>query len=129
MAWALVNVALLPDEPSNAWFFSKADREKVVIRVQENLTGIKNNELKWTQVREALLDVNAWFLVLIQVSSNIPNGGVTTVRNLLTTLPHSQSYALILRLNSSAPLFFMASASALLTHSSCSASPTWYSFF
>lgn len=79
MAWACVNLFLLPDEPSNTWFFSKADREKVVIRVQENLTGIKNNELKWGQVREAILDVKTWLLVLIQFASNIPNGGVTTV--------------------------------------------------
>lgn len=79
VAWSCANVFLLPDEPSNAWFFSKDDREKVVIRVQENLTGIKNNELKWDQVREAFLDAQTWFLVLIQFSSNIPNGGVTTV--------------------------------------------------
>lgn len=79
MAWACVNIFLLPDEPSSAWFFNKADREKAVLRVQENLTGIKNNELKWAQVREALLDMKTWFLVLIHFSSNIPNGGVTTV--------------------------------------------------
>lgn len=79
VAWSCANVFLLPDEPFNAWFFSKEDREKVVIRVQENLTGIKNNELKWDQVQEALLDAQTWFLVLIQFSSNIPNGGVTTV--------------------------------------------------
>ncbi|EJP70652.1 MFS allantoate transporter, putative [Beauveria bassiana ARSEF 2860] len=83
IAWSCANVFLLPDEPSNAWFFSKADREKVVIRVQENLTGIKNDELKWNQVREALLDPKTWFLVLIHFSSNIPNGGVTTFRSII----------------------------------------------
>ncbi|KAJ2978632.1 hypothetical protein NQ176_g3705 [Zarea fungicola] len=83
VAWSCANVFLLPDEPSNAWFFSKDDREKVVIRVQENLTGIKNNELKWDQVREAFLDAQTWFLVLIQFSSNIPNGGVTTFRSII----------------------------------------------
>ncbi|KGQ12021.1 putative transporter [Beauveria bassiana D1-5] len=83
IAWSCANVFLLPDEPSNAWFFSKADREKVVIRVRENLTGIKNDELKWGQVREALLDSKTWFLVLIHFSSNIPNGGVTTFRSII----------------------------------------------
>ncbi|KAK3192878.1 hypothetical protein K4F52_001235 [Lecanicillium sp. MT-2017a] len=83
VAWACVNIFLLPDEPSCAWFFYKADREKAVLRVQENLTGIKNNELKWAQVREALLDMKTWFLVLIHFSSNIPNGGVTTFRSII----------------------------------------------
>ncbi|KAM3442332.1 hypothetical protein NHJ13734_002440 [Beauveria thailandica] len=83
IAWSCANILLLPDEPSNAWFFSKADREKVVIRVQDNLTGIKNDELKWGQVREALLDPKTWFLVLIHFSSNIPNGGVTTFRSII----------------------------------------------
>ncbi|KAM3555476.1 hypothetical protein ARSEF4850_005984 [Beauveria asiatica] len=83
IAWSCANILLLPDEPSNACFFSKADREKVVIRVQDNLTGIKNDELKWGQVREALLDPKTCFLVLIHFSSNIPNGGVTTFRSII----------------------------------------------
>ncbi|EGX91303.1 Major facilitator superfamily transporter [Cordyceps militaris CM01] len=83
VAWSCVNAFLLPDEPSNIFFFSKADREKVVLRVQENLTGIKNNELKWNHVREALLDVKTWFFVLIQFTSCIPNGGVTTFRSII----------------------------------------------
>jgi hypothetical protein len=56
-----------------------SDREKAVARVQENLTGIKNDKFKWEQCQEAVMDMKTWFLVLIQFSSNIPNGGVTTV--------------------------------------------------
>ena len=89
MAWAICNILLLPDTPSNAWFLSELDRKKAIARVQENLTGIKNNEFKWGQCREALLDMKTWLLVLIQLGSNIPNGGVTTVSHLQIWIPDS----------------------------------------
>lgn len=72
-------VMVLPDVPNKAFFLSKEDREKAILRVQENMTGIKNNDIKWPQVREALTDPKAWILVLIQLCSNIPNGGVASV--------------------------------------------------
>ncbi|KAJ5151646.1 major facilitator superfamily transporter [Penicillium capsulatum] len=74
-AWSFGIFFLLPDTPSTSWFLSPVDREKAIMRVKENKTGIKNDDFKWSQCREALLDVKAWFLVIIQLSSNIPNGG------------------------------------------------------
>lgn len=79
VAWSFCNVFLLPDTPSNAWFLSQDDRKRAVTRVKENLTGIKNDEFKWEQCLEALTDMKTWFLVLIQFTSCIPNGGVTSV--------------------------------------------------
>jgi hypothetical protein len=69
----------MPDVPAKAVFLSKEDRTKAVLRVQENMTGIKNNKLKGAHVREALLDIKSWLLVLIQLCSTIPNGGVASV--------------------------------------------------
>ncbi|KAJ5973267.1 MFS allantoate transporter [Penicillium waksmanii] len=85
VAWSICNIFLLPDTPSNAWFLNNSDREKAVARVQENLTGIKNDKFKWEQCKEAIKDMKTWFLVLIQFSSNIPNGGVTTFRSIILT--------------------------------------------
>ena len=51
-----------------------------MIRVESNLTGIKSDEWKREQVVEALCDPNTWFLVLLQLSSNIPNNGIITVK-------------------------------------------------
>ncbi|CAI7630865.1 unnamed protein product [Penicillium pancosmium] len=85
VAWSICNIFLLPDTPSNAWFLNSSDREKAVARVQENLTGIKNDKFKWEQCLEAVMDMKTWFLVLIQFSSNIPNGGVTTFRSIILT--------------------------------------------
>lgn len=70
---------ILPDVPSRAFFLSKEDGERAILRVQDNMTGIKNSKIKWSQVREALTDPKAWILVLMQLCSNIPNGGVSSV--------------------------------------------------
>ncbi|OAA80716.1 Major facilitator superfamily domain, general substrate transporter [Akanthomyces lecanii RCEF 1005] len=78
VAWGIAMVMVLPDVPNKAFFLSKEDRERAILRVQENMTGIKNNNIKWPQVREALTDPKAWILVLIQLCSNIPNGGVAS---------------------------------------------------
>lgn len=59
-----------------AWFLSKEDRVKAIVRVKENMTGIKNDKFQWSQCKEALLDSNAWLIVLIQLCANIPNGGL-----------------------------------------------------
>lgn len=70
-----------------ARFLSKEDRVKAVVRVKENMTGIKNNTFQWRQCREALLDIKAWLIVLIQLCANIPNGGLQSVRTALETEP------------------------------------------
>ncbi|RSL94668.1 hypothetical protein CDV31_014221 [Fusarium ambrosium] len=75
-AWAFAIAFFLPDVPTTAWFLSQNDRSKVITRVRENITGIKSNEFKWPQCREALLDVKTWFVALIQLCANIPDGGV-----------------------------------------------------
>jgi hypothetical protein len=71
---------LLPDLPSTAWFLKKEDRTKAIIRVKDNMTGIKNDEFKWPQCLEAILDPKTWFIVAIQLAWTIPNGANTTVR-------------------------------------------------
>lgn len=63
----------------NAKFLSPEDRIKAIERVQENMTGIKSNTWKPKQSIEALLDIKVWLLVLIQLSAQIANGGITSV--------------------------------------------------
>ncbi|KND87788.1 putative transporter [Tolypocladium ophioglossoides CBS 100239] len=76
VAWSVGIFLLLPDVPMTAWFLTEVDRIKAITRVRENMTGIKSDQFKWQQCREALLDVNTWFIVVIQLCGNIPNGGV-----------------------------------------------------
>lgn len=77
--WAIAMFFLLPDQPATAWFLSEQDRKKAVVRVSENMTGIRNNEIKLAQVVEALTDPLTWFLVVILLCTTIPNGGVANV--------------------------------------------------
>jgi hypothetical protein len=86
VAWGFAVFFLLPDVPTGAWFLSPSDRVKAIVRVQDNLTGIKNDEFKWYQLSEALLDPKTWLILTIQLASNIPNGGITSVRS-YTTCP------------------------------------------
>ena len=79
IVWAAVLFFWLPDTPMNARFLSQEDRHKAIIRVQENMTGIKNDEFKLQQLIEALLDLKCWALALINLASSIPNGGVSNV--------------------------------------------------
>jgi hypothetical protein len=76
VAWSAAIYFFLPNEPSSARFLDASDRKKAMTRVQENMTGIKNNTWKWSQSIEALLDVKIWLLVAIQVATNIANGGL-----------------------------------------------------
>lgn len=79
IAWSVGIYFLLPDTPMESRFLSKEDRQKAVLRVKENMTGIKSDTVKWEQVKEALCDVKSWLIVALQLASNIPNGAVTTV--------------------------------------------------
>ncbi|PHH66593.1 hypothetical protein CDD81_6430 [Ophiocordyceps australis] len=75
VAWSAGLFFLLPDVPMSAWFLDKADRTRAVARVRGNMTGIKNDKVKWQQCREAFLDAKTGFIILIQLCVNIPNGG------------------------------------------------------
>lgn len=79
VAWSVAIFFMLPDLPSTAWFLREEDRDKAILRVQENLTGIKNDEFKWSQCLEAVLDLKTWLIVGIQLAWTIPNGANSTV--------------------------------------------------
>ncbi|KAI0378796.1 major facilitator superfamily transporter allantoate [Hypomontagnella monticulosa] len=68
----------IPDSPMTARWFSERDRALALARVRQNRTGIMNHEVKWYQVKEALLDPQTWVLVVIQFLTNIPSGGVAS---------------------------------------------------
>ncbi|KAM3470583.1 hypothetical protein MY8738_009698 [Beauveria namnaoensis] len=76
IAWSIFIYLLLPDDPTKARFLSASERERALMRVRRNMTGRKTTKINWSQCREALGDVQAWLLVLIQLSGQIANGGV-----------------------------------------------------
>lgn len=88
--YAMVLFLLLPDSPAKAVFLSQKERAIAVQRTLENKTGVLDfGSFKWNQALEATLDPQTWFLVLYTFTSNLANGGLTTVRSAcsrLTTL-------------------------------------------
>ncbi|KAH8901569.1 major facilitator superfamily transporter [Thozetella sp. PMI_491] len=82
-AWGIVILLLLPGSPLTAKFLTEAERVLAVNRVKVNNTGIENRHFKMKQFWEAMLDAKTWLLFLFAVTSNSPNGGLTTFQGLV----------------------------------------------
>jgi ACS family allantoate permease-like MFS transporter len=83
IAWGVVVLVLLPDNPQSAKFLTEFERQCVLERIKENETGVENKEWKAHQFWEALTDAKSWLLFLFAVASNAPNGGLTTFQGLI----------------------------------------------
>ncbi|KAL5002902.1 major facilitator superfamily domain-containing protein [Aspergillus recurvatus] len=92
VAWGLVLLIFLSGSPLRTKFMKNGERELVVARVKDNATGIENKEFKWGQFWEATMGVKTWLLFLFAVTSNSPNGGLTSSSSALWLLPSSNPY-------------------------------------
>ncbi|KAK4552379.1 hypothetical protein LTR86_010393 [Recurvomyces mirabilis] len=73
---------LLPDNPM-ASRFSPEEKIAAVERLRENQTGVENKHFKWAQLRETLADPRTWILSMIVMSTNIPNGAVSSFSSII----------------------------------------------
>lgn len=66
--------------PNNPMTSRLSEREKVwaIERLRENQTGIENKHFKMYQVKECFLDPQTYLLSLVTITSNIPNGAVSS---------------------------------------------------
>lgn len=79
-SYGVVILLFLPNSPAKARFLTHEQRIIAVHRTLENKTGILDEgQFKVYQMKEALMDPQAWLLALYQFSVNIPNGGITAV--------------------------------------------------
>ncbi|KAH9898969.1 allantoate permease [Xylariomycetidae sp. FL2044] len=72
-----LTMVFLPDSPMK----SRLTHEEKILaieRVRENQTGIENKHFKMYQVWECFSDPQTWLLALITITSNIPNGAVSS---------------------------------------------------
>lgn len=67
----------------NARFLSTEEKFHAIERLASNRTGISNKIWKWSQVREALLDIKIWLIFFFNVAINIPNGGLQAFGTLI----------------------------------------------
>ncbi|GME29145.1 hypothetical protein GTA08_BOTSDO06040 [Neofusicoccum parvum] len=82
-AWGVVLWFTLPGSPVTAGFLTEDERKGVIDRIKTNGTGIESKIFKWNQFKEAILDIKTWLLFIFAVTSNSPNGGLTTFQGLI----------------------------------------------
>lgn len=70
-------VWILPDNPMRSRL-THEQKVWAIERLRENQTGIENKHFKPAQVVECFLDPQTWLLMLITISSNVPNGAVSS---------------------------------------------------
>jgi sugar phosphate permease len=67
---SLIGVAaflILPDTPMKATFLSDAEKTALLEHVAVNQTGIENHQFKWSHLKEIILDIQIWLMVLITI--------------------------------------------------------------
>ncbi|KAI1064180.1 hypothetical protein LB506_007949 [Fusarium annulatum] len=104
MFWGVVVFLGVPASPSNAWFFSKRERDIATDRVLKNHTGIKNTEYKWNQVWECLRDPQPWILAIHAFLQCLQGGGLTSFSKIVLTqtLGYTSRHATLMAMPSNA---------------------------
>lgn len=89
LMWGLITIAagilvilFLPDNPMKSRL-SNDEKLFIIEGVRGNQTGIENKKLKVNQVKEVLLDVKTWLLSLVVITTNVPNGAVSSFSNII----------------------------------------------
>lgn len=68
----------LPDNPMTCKRLTHEQKVWAIERLRENQTGVENKHFKPKQVVECFLDPQTWLLILITISSSVPNGAVSS---------------------------------------------------
>ncbi|PVH76136.1 major facilitator superfamily transporter [Cadophora sp. DSE1049] len=80
-AWGVVLWFFLPGSPVTSTFLTQKEKQSAIDRVLTNGTGIESKNWNWDQV--TLLDAKTWLLFIFALTSNCPNGGLTTFQGLI----------------------------------------------
>ncbi|KAI0269278.1 MFS general substrate transporter [Gloeopeniophorella convolvens] len=73
----------MPDSPVHAQLLTKEERVAALERVRDDQGGTENKRLKPEQVKEAVLDIRTWLIVLTTIITSIPNGALSNFSNLI----------------------------------------------
>ena len=72
--WGIFVFFALPDDPTRARIFNDRERYVALERVRENNSGVTNHHIKWSHIREALLDPITWIYTTMVFGAITPNG-------------------------------------------------------
>ncbi|KAG5926565.1 hypothetical protein E4U42_003160 [Claviceps africana] len=87
--WAIPLFVLLPDSISAARFLSEEERRVAEARVVVAGTGSTAvSRWKWRQAVECVVDPKTWFIFLISLLTQIPNGGTQGFSNIILESLH-----------------------------------------
>lgn len=64
----------MPDSPLHATFLSKEERIIAIERIRNDQGGTENKTIKRYQLREAVLDIRTWLIVLLTLISTFRSG-------------------------------------------------------
>ncbi|KAF6840193.1 major facilitator superfamily transporter [Colletotrichum plurivorum] len=79
-----VVLAVLPDSPSQAWFFNEEEKKAVITRLAANQTGVDNHKkFNWRHIVEALADPKCWCLWACAIGYAFTNAGITNFNPLI----------------------------------------------
>jgi sugar phosphate permease len=82
IVFGLLTFFFLPDNPMKSRL-SIEEKIHIIERVRENQTGIESKKFKWNQFKEVMLDIRTWLLSLIVVTTNVPNGAVSSFSSII----------------------------------------------
>jgi MFS family permease len=87
LLWSIVLWLWMPDSPLTAKFLNDREKAIAVERLRENRTGIANDEFKWDQFKEALLDVKVWYgffysIVCVTPATAVANFGGLIIKGM-----------------------------------------------
>ncbi|KAB8206562.1 major facilitator superfamily domain-containing protein [Aspergillus parasiticus] len=75
----------LPNSPLNAWFLDPDERVVAAERLRAGQTGLNNKTIKFSQIKEAFLDVKLWLVAITMASAYTVNGAVSGFGSLIVS--------------------------------------------
>lgn len=77
-SWGILCFFVMPTSPDTTKYLSEEQRGIAIYRVAENQSGIHNSHFKWSQFKEALLDIRLYMFFLGYACICVTNGGITS---------------------------------------------------
>ncbi|KAM0553182.1 hypothetical protein ACHAPJ_007469 [Fusarium lateritium] len=83
VVWGAALLVFLPDNIMSARHFTLEERALLIGRGRLARTGVLNKTIKWSQIREAFIDPQAWLLFLFMLLNEVINGGMANFGKLI----------------------------------------------
>ncbi|KAI1342517.1 major facilitator superfamily transporter [Xylariaceae sp. FL0016] len=81
--WGIVLLIFLPDSVIDSKRFTLEEKAALIGRGKLGRTGILSHQIKWYQIREALMDPQVWLLTLFTLLNEVINGGLANFGKLI----------------------------------------------